>query len=62
MQNLGWTVETDEFMDKTPIFGDLKFTNVIATINPNANKFLIVACHYDSKYFPNDIFLGATGE
>lgn len=60
MSNLGWQVESDEFTDKTPIFGDLKFTNIIATLNPNAERFLILACHYDSKYFANQEFLGAT--
>lgn len=60
MTNLGWHVETDDFTDKTPIFGDLKFSNVIATLNPAAERFVILACHYDSKYFPNQEFLGAT--
>ena len=47
-------------MAKTPI-GTLPFKNIIATHNPNAKRFLDVACHYDSKYYPGDNqFVGAT--
>lgn len=60
MSGLGWAVETDKFDAKTPIFGVLPFENIIATINPHAERFLILACHYDSKYFKNMVFLGAT--
>lgn len=60
MKEANWHVETDAFEDKTPNMGTLKFENIIATLNPNATRFLILACHYDSKYFPNQEFLGAT--
>lgn len=60
MKDLNWHVETDPFKDKTPNMGTLKFENIIASLNPNADRFLILACHYDSKYFPNQEFLGAT--
>lgn len=60
MRELKWDVELDEFIDDTPIFKQLKFTNIIATLNPNAERFLMLACHYDSKYFENEEFLGAT--
>ncbi|XP_053692888.1 glutaminyl-peptide cyclotransferase-like [Sabethes cyaneus] len=60
MQKLSWTVELDEFEDSTPIFGMLKFSNIVATLNPNAERFLVLACHYDSKYFKNEVFIGAT--
>lgn len=53
-------VELDEFQAKTPNFGVLQFSNVIATLNPNAERFLVLSCHYDSKYFANEDFLGAT--
>lgn len=53
----------DEFDDATP-FGMKRFTNIIATLNPNARRRLIFAAHYDSKYFPDDgsgrYFLAAT--
>ena len=31
--------------------GDIEFSNVVGTINPDAEKFLVLAAHYDSKYF-----------
>ena len=53
----------DEFDDATP-YGMKRFTNIIATLNPNAHRRLIFAAHYDSKYFPDDgtgrYFLAAT--
>lgn len=53
----------DEFDDATPL-GTKRFTNIIATLNPNAPRRLILAAHYDSKYFPDDgsgrYFLAAT--
>ena len=36
----------------------VKFTNIIATLNPTANRRLVLACHYDSKKMKN--FVGAT--
>lgn len=50
----------DRFTAHTPIFGNLTFSNVIGTFNPNAESFLTLACHYDSKYFDdNPHFVGA---
>lgn len=60
LRELKWDVELDEFEDDTPIFKKLTFTNIIATLNPKAERFLLLACHYDSKYFENEEFLGAT--
>lgn len=62
MSELGWTVEEDSFKDKTP-HGVKNFTNVIAILNPSARRQLVMACHYDSKYFPDTghgKFVGAT--
>jgi glutaminyl-peptide cyclotransferase len=53
MTDLEWNVELDEFIDTTPNFGELKFSNIITKLNPNADRYLTLACHYDSKYFPN---------
>ena len=58
MGKLGWTVTEDKFKDKTPL-GQKEFTNIIATLNPNARKRLIIASHYDSKLTPSG-FPGAT--
>ncbi|XP_044585910.1 glutaminyl-peptide cyclotransferase-like [Cotesia glomerata] len=60
MRNLGWSLETDEFYDVTPTFGKLKFENIITTLNPNAKRYLTLACHYDSKYSREGNFVGAT--
>ena len=61
-EDLKWTVTLDEFDDLTPL-GPKQFTNIIATLNPSAKRRLILAAHYDSKYFkdpPKQYFLGAT--
>uniref|UniRef100_A0ACB8FSY3 Uncharacterized protein n=2 Tax=Sphaerodactylus townsendi TaxID=933632 RepID=A0ACB8FSY3_9SAUR len=58
-----WHVELDSFEDQTPR-GPVSFANVVATLDPTAPWRLVLACHYDSKYFPRDrhgrAFLGAT--
>ncbi|XP_065213771.1 glutaminyl-peptide cyclotransferase-like isoform X1 [Planococcus citri] len=59
MQSLKWNVEQDSFHDATPNQGKLLFTNVIATNNLSASKFLVFACHYDSKLM-NFKFIAAT--
>ncbi len=60
-QTLGWNIEEDKFTESTPI-GEISFNNIIVTKNINATSKLVLAAHYDSKYFepPNDGFLGAT--
>ncbi|XP_041667849.1 glutaminyl-peptide cyclotransferase [Cheilinus undulatus] len=59
----GWDVTEDKFVSQTP-YGPLPFTNIIATLNPSAKRRLVLACHYDSKYYPPQWhgveFLGAT--
>lgn len=58
LQKFNWHVEIDEFKDKTPNFGELTFKNIVASLNPNAERYLVLACHYDSKYFANEEFVG----
>lgn len=60
LRNLEWSVELDSFHDQVPIKGNLQFHNIIAKLNPNAERYLVLACHYDSKYMPDVEFLGAT--
>uniref|UniRef100_A0A8D0C220 Glutaminyl-peptide cyclotransferase n=1 Tax=Salvator merianae TaxID=96440 RepID=A0A8D0C220_SALMN len=59
----GWVVEEDTFQSHTP-YGYRTFSNIISTLNPLAKRHLVVACHYDSKYFPpqldGEVFVGAT--
>ncbi|GLV32958.1 iso Glutaminyl cyclase [Carabus blaptoides fortunei] len=60
LNKLDWNVEVDEFEDVTPTFGKLRFANIVATFNPNAKRYLALACHYDSKYVRENDFVGAT--
>lgn len=53
------TVELDVFRNRTP-YGDLHFTNIVGRLNPDADKFLTLACHYDSKFFADFEFVAAT--
>lgn len=58
-----WHVEQQAFDTKTPL-GPRRMTNVVATRDPSAARRLVLAAHYDSKYFPENSpehgFLGAT--
>ncbi|KAG8693989.1 hypothetical protein FRC09_010137, partial [Ceratobasidium sp. 395] len=50
MKDLNWDVEEDSFTGNTP-YGTKRFTNVIATKDPNAPRKLVLAVHFDSKFF-----------
>ena len=50
LKGLNWHVEEDSFTDETPE-GTKRFTNVIATKNPDAPRRLVLAAHFDSKFF-----------
>ena len=58
MSSLGWSIEEDSFEQNT-VVGRVRFTNIIATLDPNAPRRMVKACHYDSKVTPQG-FLGAT--
>ncbi len=58
MRDLGWDVEVSSSRQRTPD-GEVDFHNVIATLDPDAPRRLVLACHYDSKKTPRG-FLGAT--
>ncbi|XP_045448653.1 glutaminyl-peptide cyclotransferase-like [Melitaea cinxia] len=60
MRGFGWDVTEDVFPEQTPVFGTLNFRNIIAKLNPNADRYLVLACHYDSKYTREHVFVGAT--
>ena len=51
LKKLNWHVEEDSFTDTTP-YGEKRFTNVIATKDPSAPRRVILAAHFDSKFFP----------
>ena len=52
-----WNITQHSFEDSTP-FGVKPFTNIIATLDPEVDRRLVLAAHYDSKMIKN--FLGAT--
>ncbi|KAJ3091225.1 hypothetical protein HK100_007244 [Physocladia obscura] len=56
---LQWSVEIDAFDSETP-HGKLPFANIVATKNSNAKHKLVLAAHYDSKFFDGKDFIGAT--
>uniref|UniRef100_A0A023F7V8 Glutaminyl-peptide cyclotransferase n=1 Tax=Triatoma infestans TaxID=30076 RepID=A0A023F7V8_TRIIF len=60
LSNLGFTTELDTFIARTPNFGNLQFTNIVGMKPANASRYLVLACHYDSKYFPDFEFYAAT--
>ncbi|KFP00970.1 Glutaminyl-peptide cyclotransferase, partial [Calypte anna] len=60
----GWDIEEDTFQANTP-YGYQTFSNIISTLNPSAKRHLVLACHYDSKFFglqwqERGGFIGAT--
>ncbi|WVW80090.1 hypothetical protein I302_102063 [Kwoniella bestiolae CBS 10118] len=60
--NLGWHEEKTPFRGTTPI-GDIDFQNLIYTFDPSAPRKIIIAAHFDSKWFPDfpaNQFIGAT--
>ncbi|EIW66632.1 hypothetical protein TREMEDRAFT_45746 [Tremella mesenterica DSM 1558] len=60
--SLGWQEDQTPFTDDTPI-GPIKFNNLIYTFDPSAPRKLVLAAHFDSKYFPTypeNQFIGAT--
>jgi len=59
MSQLGWHLEDDRFVDDTP-YGQKTFTNIVAVQNASAPRRLTLACHFDSKYFEDFEFIGAT--
>ena len=58
-KQLGWTLELDRFQAQTPL-GRKTFTNIIASRNLKAERYLVFGAHYDSKHFPEpNTFVGA---
>lgn len=59
LEDLHFSVEIDQFTDITPK-GNMTFRNIIGTLNPKAERFFVLAAHYDSKSYEYHEFLGAT--
>lgn len=58
LRELDWDVQISEHTQNTPA-GRRTFRNVIATLDPDAPRRLVVACHYDTLIKPKG-FLGMT--
>ncbi|BFZ11942.1 hypothetical protein BsWGS_14981 [Bradybaena similaris] len=59
LSNWHWHIEVDRFNDTTPL-GIKEFTNIIATYDPSKPVKVVLACHFDSKYFARGKFVAAT--
>ncbi|KAJ7085723.1 glutaminyl-peptide cyclotransferase-like protein [Mycena belliarum] len=60
LETLKWHVDQDAFDDDDTPFGKKHFTNIVATKDPKASRRVIIAAHFDSKYFPEpNHFVGA---
>ncbi len=58
LKSSGLAVKTDEFTATTPI-GDKKMVNITGEIPGESADVIIVASHYDSKYYKDMRFVGA---
>jgi Peptidase family M28 len=58
LKSSGLTVRTDEFTAATPV-GEKKMVNLTAEIPGESKDVIIVASHYDSKYYKDMRFVGA---
>ncbi|KAJ3125692.1 hypothetical protein HK098_008284 [Nowakowskiella sp. JEL0407] len=59
LKALNWNVEEDKFNASTP-YGVKPFNNIIATKFPQAKRKLVLAAHFDSKYFTEFQFFAAS--
>ncbi|KAI8906281.1 hypothetical protein EDD86DRAFT_251822 [Gorgonomyces haynaldii] len=57
--DLNWHIEQDTFRDETP-YGKIPFKNIIVTKDLKAQRRIVLAAHFDSKYFGELDFIGAT--
>ena len=58
LKSSGLIVRTDEFITGTPI-GEKKMVNVTAEIPGESKDVIMIASHYDSKFFKDMRFVGA---
>jgi glutaminyl-peptide cyclotransferase len=58
LKSSGVLVKTDEFTTTTPL-GEKKMVNIIGEIPGESPDVIIVASHYDSKYYKDMRFVGA---
>jgi len=58
LKSPGVAVSTDEFTESTPL-GPLKMANITAEIPGESKDVIIIASHYDTKYYKDMRFVGA---
>jgi glutaminyl-peptide cyclotransferase len=58
LKTAGAAVLTDEFNTTTPL-GEKKMVNITAEIPGESKDVLMIASHYESKYFKDFLFVGA---
>jgi glutaminyl-peptide cyclotransferase len=58
LKSYGLHTFTDEFVASTPI-GEKKMVNITAEIPGESNEVIMIASHYDSKYYKDMHFVGA---
>jgi Zn-dependent M28 family amino/carboxypeptidase len=58
LKSHGLNVSTDEFVVKTPL-GDKAMANITAEISGESKDVIILASHYDTKYYKDMLFVGA---
>ena len=58
LKSYGLTVSVDEFTAVTPL-GEKKMANITGEIAGETNTLILIASHYDTKYYKDMIFLGA---
>ncbi|XP_075230629.1 glutaminyl-peptide cyclotransferase-like isoform X2 [Lycorma delicatula] len=60
-KELNWTVEQDHFEEFIPVLRkNVNFTTLVTRLNDEASRYLVLACHYDSKYMKDFTFYAAT--
>ena len=58
LRSFGLNVATDEFHATTPM-GEKKMANIVAELPGESSDVIIIASHYDTKYFKDFKFVGA---
>ena len=58
LKSYGLTIRADEFTANTPV-GEKKMINITAELAGESKDVIVVASHYETKYFKDMLFVGA---
>ena len=58
LKSYGWNVSVDEFSATTP-HGEKKMANIVGEIAGETKTLILIASHYDTKYYKDMLFVGA---